>query len=126
MNFRLQIAAHITTFFLLQYFFAIETAITPRCQCFHFVDKVHPNIIKNFQILPKSTHCSRAEIILTVQQDNKEQEVCLDPELKQGKRVQTCWERSIENDLKKMRECIKKLRKGPKQNKRGQTQKNSV
>ncbi|XP_041032180.1 C-X-C motif chemokine 3-like [Carcharodon carcharias] len=124
MNFRLQIP----TFFLLQYFLASEATIILRCQCFQFLDKVPPNIIKNFQILPKSTHCSRAEIILTVQQDNKEQEVCLNPELKQGKRVQMCWERSIENDLKKMRECIKtKPKKGPKKNKRrGQRQKNSV
>ncbi|XP_078055759.1 growth-regulated alpha protein-like [Mustelus asterias] len=119
MNTRLQITAPITTFFLLQHLFVneLETAALPlRCQCFQFVDKVHPKIIKSFQILPKSAHCSRTEIILTVQQNNKE--VCLQPEEKQGKKLQNCWE-SIRHDPNRMRQCTKgKPKKSPNQSKK--------
>ncbi|XP_038638709.1 C-X-C motif chemokine 2-like [Scyliorhinus canicula] len=104
MNFRLQLAAPITTFFLLQHFLVSEAAIPLRCQCFEFVDKVPPKMIKNFQIFPKSTHCSRTEIILTVRQG---EEVCLQPEAKQGKKLQDCWE-SIQHDPSKISRCIKR------------------
>ncbi|XP_067876773.1 C-X-C motif chemokine 3-like [Heterodontus francisci] len=118
MNFRLLITTHVTLL-LLQHFFVVETATLPglRCQCFQFAEAVPPKIIKNFLIFPITTHCSRTEIILTVQQENAETEVCLAPELMQGKRLQKCWER-IQNDPNKKRECIKKLKRRPKQSKK--------
>uniref|UniRef100_UPI00398EB4F0 growth-regulated alpha protein-like n=1 Tax=Pristiophorus japonicus TaxID=55135 RepID=UPI00398EB4F0 len=119
MNFRIQIATHIATLFLLQHFFVVKTSTLPglRCQCLHFIKAVSPKLIKNFLIVPKSAHCTRIEIILTVLQGNTESETCLNPELKQGKRLQKCWERIL-NDPNRKKECIKKLRNSPKPNKR--------
>ncbi|XP_067828466.1 C-X-C motif chemokine 9-like [Heptranchias perlo] len=114
MNFRLQITTYVTTLLLLQHFFVVETA-TPRCHCFQFIRAVRPKIIKDFQILPKTTHCSRTEIILTVLQENTEIDTCLDPESKQGKKLLRCWKR-IQNDPNKKRKCIEsKQNKVPKQ-----------
>ncbi|XP_072347785.1 growth-regulated alpha protein-like [Scyliorhinus torazame] len=115
MNFRLQLAAPITIFFLLQHFFVSEAAVPLRCQCFQFADMVPPKMIKKFEIFPKSTHCSRTEIILTVRRN---EEVCLQPEARQGKKLQDCWER-IQHDPCKISQCIKrKTKKVPKPRKK--------
>ncbi|GCC28568.1 hypothetical protein chiPu_0006999 [Chiloscyllium punctatum] len=98
MNLRLQTAAQITVLFLLQLCFQneVETATLPlRCQCVRSINGLNPKMIKNFDIFPKTAHCSKIEIILTVHQGHEESEACLNPESRQGKRLQKCWERSV-------------------------------
>ncbi|XP_060710256.1 C-X-C motif chemokine 2-like [Hemiscyllium ocellatum] len=122
MNLRLQIAAQITVLFLLQLCFQneVETATLPlRCQCVHSINGLNPKMIKNFHIFPKTAHCSKIEIILTAHQGHEESEACLNPESRQGKRLQKCWE-SIQKNANKKRDCLqRKKRKGSKQKKRG-------
>ncbi|XP_072439310.1 C-X-C motif chemokine 2-like [Chiloscyllium punctatum] len=121
MNLRLQTAAQITVLFLLQLCFQneVETATLPlRCQCVRSINGLNPKMIKNFDIFPKTAHCSKIEIILTVHQGHEESEACLNPESRQGKRLQKCWE-SIQKNPNKKRDCLqRKKRKGSKQKKR--------
>ncbi|XP_051897463.1 alveolar macrophage chemotactic factor 2-like [Pristis pectinata] len=124
MNFRFQIPAQIATLFLLQHSFTVEALGVPgsRCLCPVSVKAVRPKIIKNFHIIPKSTDCSKTEVILTVTQGNKEMDVCVCPDKRQGIKLQRCWER-IQNDPKKKNKCIwrlsKKGRKGRRRRRKG-------
>ncbi|XP_048419363.1 C-X-C motif chemokine 6-like isoform X2 [Stegostoma tigrinum] len=96
----------------------VEAATLPlRCQCIHSMNGLNPKAIKSFQIFPRTAHCSRTEIILMVQQGHEEREVCLNPESRQGKRLQKCWE-STQKNPNKRKDCFKrKARKDSKKKK---------
>ncbi|XP_059802782.1 alveolar macrophage chemotactic factor 2-like [Hypanus sabinus] len=114
MNFRLQILAQIASLFLLLHTCTVEASGVPgfRCLCPVSVKAVHPKIIKDFHIIPKSPYCTKTEVILTVSSNNTEMDVCLQAGGKQSLRLQSCWER-IQNDPKKKNKCIRRLsRKG--------------
>ncbi|XP_020368340.1 growth-regulated alpha protein-like [Rhincodon typus] len=127
MNLRLQATAQITALFLLQLFLRskLEAATLPlRCQCVHSINGLNPKAIKNFQIFPRTAHCSRTEIILMVQQGHKESEVCLNPESRQGKRLQKCWE-STQKNPNKRKECFKRKARKDSKKKKGHKNGNS-
>uniref|UniRef100_A0A8C9TVV1 Chemokine (C-X-C motif) ligand 18a, duplicate 1 n=1 Tax=Scleropages formosus TaxID=113540 RepID=A0A8C9TVV1_SCLFO len=60
-------------------------SIRERCECLETVDKLTWRQITDFQVTPRSELCNSVQIT--------NQKVCLNPESRQGKKIQNCWNR---------------------------------
>ncbi|XP_072565739.1 chemokine (C-X-C motif) ligand 18a, duplicate 1 isoform X1 [Paramormyrops kingsleyae] len=64
------------------------------CECPQTRETVPWKSITDFQVIPKSSFCSRVEIVVT--QGNAK--VCLNPESKQGQKIQECWDKGMRGE----------------------------
>ncbi|XP_064171180.1 interleukin-8-like [Anguilla rostrata] len=115
----LRISRIFTVLLLCGMIFAAEhtaeaTSVRERCECVQTVDSVHWRRIADFTVTREGPLCKYTQIVLTLK-DKKE--TCLNPDAKQGKRLQTCWRRIRENPAGKRR-CLRLKRRGAKRRSR--------
>ncbi|XP_072138160.1 C-X-C motif chemokine 3-like [Mobula birostris] len=106
MNSKFQIAILVALAFTCAYFSTGNASIMPRCLCFQTVRKVRFHSVTNFNIIPEDAHCSRTQIILTVNVENEQREACLNPDSKQGRHLMSCWER-IGYNMSRKHQCLR-------------------
>ncbi|KAJ8284907.1 hypothetical protein COCON_G00037570 [Conger conger] len=83
------------------------TSIRERCECLKTIDKVPWRRIADFAITNKGALCKNVQIVLYLK---GKKEVCLNPDSKQGKRLQKCWQRIYENQTRK-KACLRHKRR---------------
>ncbi|XP_007897203.1 C-X-C motif chemokine 3-like [Callorhinchus milii] len=107
MNCKLQIATLLALILVCAHF--PEASAVPRCLCLNFIERVPKKFVKDFLIIPKSSHCTKTQIILTISKGSRVMEACLNSELDQGMELITCWNR-INHDIGRKEECIRPRR----------------
>ncbi|XP_036402555.1 chemokine (C-X-C motif) ligand 18a, duplicate 1 [Megalops cyprinoides] len=80
-----------------------------RCECVSKVDQVPWKRIKKFTVTEGDPLCGETSIILQMKRKN-DPPVCLNPESKQGQRLQKCWKK-IKKDPARKDVCLKPGRK---------------
>ncbi|XP_048052303.1 cytolytic toxin-alpha-like isoform X2 [Megalobrama amblycephala] len=71
--------------------------IPDRCWCLETKKYVRKETVEEFSIFPIRPRCNNVEIILTLKPVNNFIQRCLNPNSAQGKNLQTCWKRNINN-----------------------------
>ncbi|KAK9964364.1 hypothetical protein ABG768_005546 [Culter alburnus] len=81
-----------------------------KCECIEETGSVQWKKITDYKIIEKYPLCNKVQIILQLPGKN----VCLNPESKQGKKLQRCW-KGIKFNIRKKKACLMLKRKnGPK------------
>ncbi|KAJ8365777.1 hypothetical protein SKAU_G00146080 [Synaphobranchus kaupii] len=88
---------------------AVATSVRERCECVDTIDTMPWRRIRDFTVTNKGPLCNNIQIVLYL----KKKDVCLNPDSKQGKRLQKCWKRIHENPAKK-KGCLQRRRSRPK------------
>ncbi|XP_018580523.1 chemokine (C-X-C motif) ligand 18a, duplicate 1 isoform X1 [Scleropages formosus] len=73
-------------------------SIRERCECLETVDKLTWRQITDFQVTPRSELCNSVQIVVHLKTNQK---VCLNPESRQGKKIQNCWNRRTDGAEKR-------------------------
>uniref|UniRef100_A0A3Q2CUX7 Chemokine interleukin-8-like domain-containing protein n=1 Tax=Cyprinodon variegatus TaxID=28743 RepID=A0A3Q2CUX7_CYPVA len=90
---------------------AHPTWLIGRCQCPRFSRGINFSNITDFKVIEKWAGCDKTEIILTrIQPDNNTKEMCMNPSLKIGLSLSSCWKRINKDESRKM-ECIEGLKR---------------
>ncbi|XP_059802783.1 growth-regulated alpha protein-like [Hypanus sabinus] len=110
MNSKFQIVILVVLVLICAYISTGSTSIVPRCLCFQTVKKVRLQNVTDFLIIPKDAHCSRTQIILTVNVENEQKEACLNPDSNQGRHLISCWQR-IGYNMSRKHQCLKVQRR---------------
>ncbi|KAK7140329.1 hypothetical protein R3I94_012823 [Phoxinus phoxinus] len=86
-------------------------SLREKCECIGETGSVQWRKITDFTIIPKAPLCNKVQIILQL----SGKQACLNPESKQGKKLQRCWKR-IKFTTWKKKACLRLKRKsnGPK------------
>ncbi|XP_052006756.1 chemokine (C-X-C motif) ligand 18a, duplicate 1 [Xyrauchen texanus] len=88
--------------------------IREKCQCIEETGSVQWRKITNYTIIENDPLCNKVQIILWL----SSKQACLNPDSKQGKRLQSCWKR-IKSKTQHKKVCLKLQRKkGPKKQKK--------
>ncbi|KAL4641080.1 alveolar macrophage chemotactic factor 2-like isoform X1 [Arapaima gigas] len=75
------------------------------CECLKTVDRLPWRLIADFQVI-RSPLCSNVQIVVKLKTNEK---ICLNPDLRQGQRIQKCWDRRT--DTVEPESCIPLLPK---------------
>ncbi|KAJ8416002.1 hypothetical protein AAFF_G00380240 [Aldrovandia affinis] len=78
------------------------TSVRQSCECPNVIDSVPWRRVSDFTVTDKGPLCNEIEIVLYLK-TNKQ--ACLNPNSKQGKRLQKCWKR-IQNDPARRKGCL--------------------
>ncbi|XP_016430056.1 C-X-C motif chemokine 10-like [Sinocyclocheilus rhinocerous] len=93
---------------------AAAISIREKCECAEETGSVQWRKITDYTIIQKDPLCNKVQIILQL----SGKRACLNPESKQGKKLQRCWRR-IKFSTQKKKVCLKlKKKNGPKKPKR--------
>uniref|UniRef100_A0A8C2FSI1 Chemokine (C-X-C motif) ligand 18a, duplicate 1 n=1 Tax=Cyprinus carpio TaxID=7962 RepID=A0A8C2FSI1_CYPCA len=93
---------------------ATAISIREKCECVEETGSVQWRKIADYRIIQRDPLCNKVQIIL--QMSGKE--TCLNPESKQGKKLQRCWRR-IKFNTQRKKVCLQfKKKNGPKKPKR--------
>ncbi|XP_058651711.1 chemokine (C-X-C motif) ligand 18a, duplicate 1 [Onychostoma macrolepis] len=85
-----------------------------KCECVEETDSVQWRKIKDYTIRQKEPLCNKVQIKLQL----SGKQACLNPDSKQGKKLQKCWKR-IKFNTQRKKICLKLQKKnGPKKPKR--------
>ncbi|XDV50436.1 hypothetical protein PO909_019496 [Leuciscus waleckii] len=93
------------------------TSLREKCECIEETGSVQWRKITDYTIIPKDPLCNKVQIILQL----SGKRVCLNPESKQGKKLQRCWKRIKFNTQKKKKKVcltLKRKQNGPKSSKK--------
>ncbi|XP_059422925.1 C-X-C motif chemokine 9-like [Carassius carassius] len=95
----------------LHFMTGIRTATSrEKCECVEETGSVHWRKIIDYTIIQKHPLCNKVQIILQL----SGQQACLNPDSKQGKKLQKCWKR-IKFNTQKRKVCLMLRKKnGPK------------
>uniref|UniRef100_A0A4W3I0D3 C-X-C motif chemokine 3-like n=1 Tax=Callorhinchus milii TaxID=7868 RepID=A0A4W3I0D3_CALMI len=116
----LRVASLLTAvLYLLSQSSEVKANLNPlRCFCLKLIDTVPPQYIKNFEIIPRGSHCKNTEIILTWQVRDKEMKSCLNTNGR-GREKLTPRHCRIQNDSSKKNECIRRMKRRRRGNRKG-------